>query len=513
MCGRIYPVRYGERRYMRCQVCNAEWDDDVVFCEKCGARISKDNSIASKLHFSKNKPAADNQNSSGGFYSSTNKGKSTDANNSVVFDAKTKEEDVAHIVIDKSEIPENKPESASDNESVIAAATADSVSSSPVTSVKDDVSEGSIDLTDSGSGEFDLSAGGELDLSSEGEIDLSVSSSTDDSLDFSSSASTDDSLDLSVNASADDSLDLTEEVKPAKPAVSQPQPQPKPVSEPNAAPASGIAAMIQKAMDNAGDTSSQVPESASAEVVDLAGEKVTESEPEPVSEVSETAEASSSEPAETAVAAAAVAAASASEDEQSSETEEDGDEAEISGTFEYNAGVAEKKIISFAAAAFAAIACLLLCVLVEDIVRFMLCVLGAAAFGYAFYITPQVHRTVKNALIKGEGYFFIDYINEIKKQMKAGIIPVVAGLFIALLTLLPMFEGFEKYMFWLALFIMTMGICIGVGCAARLLVVRNVFNILAQGQKSKQNYSEYITYGVSGLFVISIVVYAVFLVS
>lgn len=471
---------------MRCQVCNAELDDDVVFCEKCGARISKDNSIASKLHFSKNRPAADNQNSSGGFYSSTNKGKSTDANNSVVFDAKTTEEDVAHIVIDKSEIPEKKPESASDNESVIAAATAASVSSSPVSSVKDDVSEGSIDLTDSGDVEIDLSAGGELDLSSEGEIDLS------------SSVSADDSLDLSVSASADDSLDLTEEVKPAKPAVSQP----KPVSEPNVAPASGIAAMIQKAMDNAGDTSSQVPESASAEVVDLAGENVSE----PVSEAPEAVEAASSEPAETTVPAAP-------EQEQSSESDEEADEMEISGTFEYNAGVADKKIVAFAAAAFGAIACLLLSVLVEDIARFMLCVLGAAAFGYAFYITPQVHRSVKNALIKGEGYFFIDYINEIKKQMKAGIIPVAAGLFIALLTLFPMFEGFEKYMFWLALFIMTMGICIGVGCAARLLVVRNVFNILAQGQKSKQNYSEYITYGVSGLFVVSIVVYAVFLVS
>lgn len=480
---------------MRCQVCNAELDDDVVFCEKCGARISKDNSIASKLHFSKNRPAADNQNSSGGFYSSTNKGKSTDANNSVVFDAKTTEEDVAHIVIDKSEIPEKKPESASDNESVIAAATAASVSSSPVSSVKDDVSEGSIDLTDSGSGEFDLSAGGELDLSSEGEVDLTVSSSTDDSLDLSSSASTDDSLDLSVSASADDSLDLTAE---AKPAASQPEP----LSQPNAAPASGIAAMIQKAMDNAGDTSSQVPESASAEVVDLAGENVSE----PVSEAPEAVEAASSEPAETTVPAA-------SEQEQSSESDEEADEMEISGTFEYNAGVADKKIVAFAAAAFGAIACLLLSVLVEDIARFMLCVLGAAAFGYAFYITPQVHRSVKNALIKGEGYFFIDYINEIKKQMKAGIIPVAAGLFIALLTLFPMFEGFEKYMFWLALFIMTMGICIGVGCAARLLVVRNVFNILAQGQKSKQNYSEYITYGVSGLFVVSIVVYAVFLVS
>lgn len=481
---------------MRCQVCNAEWDDDVVFCEKCGARISKDNSIASKLHFSKNKPAADNQNSSGGFYSSTNKGKSTDANNSVVFDAKIKDEDVAHIVIDKSEIPEKKPESASDNESVIAAATAATSSSSPVSSVKDDVSEGSIDLTDSGSGEFDLSAGGELDLSSEGEIDLSVTSSTDDSLDFSSSASTDDSLDLSVNASADDSLDLTEETKPA---VSQPQP--KPVSQSGAAPASGIAAMIQKAMDNAGDTSSQESEPASAEVVDLAGENVSE----PVSAASEAKETAPSEPAATAVAPAE------SEQDQTSEYD-DADEAEISGTFEYNAGVADKKIISFAAAAFGAIACLLLCVLVEDAARFLLCVLGAAAFGYAFYITSQVHRAVKNALIKGEGFFFIDYINEIQKQMKAGIIPVIAGLFIALLTLLPMFEGFEKYVFWLALFIMTMGICIGVGCAARLLVVRNVFNILAQGQKSKQNYSEYITYGVCGLFVVSIVVYAVFLV-
>ena len=463
---------------MRCQVCNAELDDDVVFCEKCGARISKDNSIASKLHFSKNRPAADNQNSSGGFYSSTNKGKSTDANNSVLFDAKTTEEDVAHIVIDKSEIPEKKPESVSDNESAVPA---DVSSPSPAASVMDEVSEGSIDLTDSGDVEIDLSAGGELDLSSEGEIDLS------------SSVSADDSLDLSVNASADDSLDLTAE---AKPAASQPEP----VSQPNAAPASGIAAMIQKAMDNAGDTSSQVPESASAEVVDLAGENVSE----PVSEAPEAVEAASSEPAETTVPAA-------SEQEQSSESDEEADEMEISGTFEYNAGVADKKIVAFAAAAFGAIACLLLSVLVEDIARFMLCVLGAAAFGYAFYITPQVHRSVKNALIKGEGYFFIDYINEIKKQMKAGIIPVVAGLFIALLTLFPMFEGFEKYMFWLALFIM--GICIGVGCAARLLVVRNVFNILAQGQKSKQNYSEYITYGVSGLFVVSIVVYAVFLVS
>lgn len=465
---------------MRCQVCNAELDDDVVFCEKCGARISKDNSIASKLHFSKNRPAADNQNSSGGFYSSTNKGKSTDANNSVVFDAKTTEEDVAHIVIDKSEIPEKKPESVSDNESAVPA---DVSSPSPAASVMDEVSEGSIDLTDSGDVEIDLSAGGELDLSSEGEIDLS------------SSVSADDSFDLSVSASADDSLDLTAE---AKPAASQPEP----VSQPNAAPASGIAAMIQKAMDNAGDTSSQVPESASAEVVDLAGENVSE----PVSEAPEAVEAASSEPAETTVPAA-------SEQEQSSESDEEADEMEISGTFEYNAGVADKKIVAFAAAAFGAIACLLLSVLVEDIARFMLCVLGAAAFGYAFYITPQVHRSVKNALIKGEGYFFIDYINEIKKQMKAGIIPVAAGLFIALLTLFPMFEGFEKYMFWLALFIMTMGICIGVGCAARLLVVRNVFNILAQGQKSKQNYSEYITYGVSGLFVISIVVYAVFLVS
>lgn len=465
---------------MRCQVCNAELDDDVVFCEKCGARISKDNSIASKLHFSKNRPAADNQNSSGGFYSSTNKGKSTDANNSVVFDAKTTEEDVAHIVIDKSEIPEKKPESVSDNESAVPA---DVSSPSPAASVMDEVSEGSIDLTDSGDVEIDLSAGGELDLSSEGEIDLS------------SSVSADDSLDLSVSASADDSLDLTAEAKPAAS-------QPKPVSEPNVAPASGIAAMIQKAMDNAGDTSSQVPESASAEVVDLAGENVSE----PVSEAPEAVEAASSEPAETTVPAA-------SEQEQSSESDEEADEMEISGTFEYNAGVADKKIVAFAAAAFGAIACLLLSVLVEDIARFMLCVLGAAAFGYAFYITPQVHRSVKNALIKGEGYFFIDYINEIKKQMKAGIIPVAAGLFIALLTLFPMFEGFEKYMFWLALFIMTMGICIGVGCAARLLVVRNVFNILAQGQKSKQNYSEYITYGVSGLFVISIVVYAVFLVS
>lgn len=465
---------------MRCQVCNAELDDDVVFCEKCGARISKDNSIASKLHFSKNRPAADNQNSSGGFYSSTNKGKSTDANNSVVFDAKTTEEDVAHIVIDKSEIPEKKPESVSDNESAVPA---DVSSPSPAATVMDEVSEGSIDLTDSGDVEIDLSAGGELDLSSEGEIDLS------------SSVSADDSLDLSVNASADDSLDLTAE---AKPAASQPEP----VSQPNAAPASGIAAMIQKAMDNAGDTSSQVPESASAEVVDLAGENVSE----PVSEAPEAVEAASSEPAETTVPAA-------SEQEQSSESDEEADEMEISGTFEYNAGVADKKIVAFAAAAFGAIACLLLSVLVEDIARFMLCVLGAAAFGYAFYITPQVHRSVKNALIKGEGYFFIDYINEIKKQMKAGIIPVVAGLFIALLTLFPMFEGFEKYVFWLALFIMTMGICIGVGCAARLLVVRNVFNILAQGQKSKQNYSEYITYGVSGLFVVSIVVYAVFLVS
>lgn len=464
---------------MRCQVCNAELDDDVVFCEKCGARISKDNSIASKLHFSKNRPAADNQNSSGGFYSSTNKGKSTDANNSVVFDAKTTEEDVAHIVIDKSEIPEKKPESVSDNESAVPA---DVSSPSPAASVMDEVSEGSIDLTDSGDVEIDLSAGGELDLSSEGEIDLS------------SSVSADDSLDLSVNASADDSLDLTAE---AKPAASQPEP----VSQPNAAPASGIAAMIQKAMDNAGDTSSQVPESASAEVVDLAGENVSE----PVSEAPEAVEAASSEPAETTVPAA-------SEQEQSSESDEEADEMEISGTFEYNAGVADKKIVAFAASAFGAIACLLLSVLVEDIARFMLCVLGAAAFGYAFYITPQVHRSVKNALIKGEGYFFIDYINEIKKQMKAGIIPVVAGLFIALLTLFPMFEGFEKYMFWLALFIMTMGVCIGVGCAARLLVVRNVFNILAQGQKSKQNYSEYITYGVCGLFVVSIVVYAVFLV-
>jgi len=461
---------------MRCQVCNAELDDDVVFCEKCGARISKDNSIASKLHFSKNRPAADNQNSSGGFYSSTNKGKSTDANNSVVFDAKTTEEDVAHIVIDKSEIPEKKPESVSDNESAVPA---DVSSPSPAASVMDEVSEGSIDLTDSGDVEIDLSAGGELDLSSEGEIDLS------------SSVSADDSLDLSVNASADDSLDLTAE---AKPAASQPEP----VSQPNAAPASGIAAMIQKAMDNAGDTSSQVPESASAEVVDLAGENVSE----PVSEAPEAVEAASSEPAETTVPAA-------SEQEQSSESDEEADEMEISGTFEYNAGVADKKIVAFAAAAFGAIACLLLSVLVEDIARFMLCVLGAAAFGYAFYITPQVHRSVKNALIKGEGYFFIDYINEIKKQMKAGIIPVVAGLFIALLTLFPMFEGFEKYVFWLALFIMTMGVCIGVGCAARLLVVRNVFNILAQGQKSKQNYSEYITYGVCGLFVVSIVVYAV----
>ena len=465
---------------MRCQVCNAELDDDVVFCEKCGARISKDNSIASKLHFSKNRPAADNQNSSGGFYSSTNKGKSTDANNSVVFDAKTTEEDVAHIVIDKSEIPEKKPESVSDNESAVPA---DVSSPSPAASVMDEVSEGSIDLTDSGDVEIDLSAGGELDLSSEGEIDLS------------SSVSADDSLDLSVSASADDSLDLTAE---AKPAASQPEP----VSQPNAAPASGIAAMIQKAMDNAGDTSSQVPESASAEVVDLAGENVSE----PVSEAPEAVEAASSEPAETTVPAA-------SEQEQSSESDEEADEMEISGTFEYNAGVADKKIVAFAASAFGAIACLLLSVLVEDIARFMLCVLGAAAFGYAFYITPQVHRSVKNALIKGEGYFFIDYINEIKKQMKAGIIPVVAGLFIALLTLFPMFEGFEKYVFWLALFIMTMGVCIGVGCAARLLVVRNVFNILAQGQKSKQNYSEYITYGVSGLFVVSIVVYAVFLVS
>lgn len=465
---------------MRCQVCNAELDDDVVFCEKCGARISKDNSIASKLHFSKNRPAADNQNSSGGFYSSTNKGKSTDANNSVVFDAKTTEEDVAHIVIDKSEIPEKKPESVSDNESAVPA---DVSSPSPAASVMDEVSEGSIDLTDSGDVEIDLSAGGELDLSSEGEIDLS------------SSVSADDSLDLSVSASADDSLDLTAE---AKPAASQPEP----VSQPNVAPVSGIAAMIQKAMDNAGDTSSQVPESASAEVVDLAGENVSE----PVSEAPEAVEAASSEPAETTVPAA-------SEQEQSSESDEEADEMEISGTFEYNAGVADKKIVAFAAAAFGAIACLLLSVLVEDIARFMLCVLGAAAFGYAFYITPQVHRTVKNALVKGEGYFFIDYINEIKKQMKAGIIPVAAGLFIALLTLFPMFEGFEKYMFWLALFIMTMGICIGVGCAARLLVVRNVFNILAQGQKSKQNYSEYITYGVSALFVVSIVVYAVFLVS
>lgn len=464
---------------MRCQVCNAELDDDVVFCEKCGARISKDNSIASKLHFSKNRPAADNQNSSGGFYSSTNKGKSTDANNSVVFDAKTTEEDVAHIVIDKSEIPEKKPESVSDNESAVPA---DVSSPSPAASVMDEVSEGSIDLTDSGDVEIDLSAGGELDLSSEGEIDLS------------SSVSADDSLDLSVNASADDSLDLTAE---AKPAASQPEP----VSQPNAAPASGIAAMIQKAMDNAGDTSSQVPESASAEVVDLAGENVSE----PVSEAPEAVEAASSEPAETTVPAA-------SEQEQSSESDEEADEMEISGTFEYNAGVADKKIVAFAASAFGAIACLLLSVLVEDIARFMLCVLGAAAFGYAFYITPQVHRSVKNALIKGEGYFFIDYINEIKKQMKAGIIPVVAGLFIALFTLFPMFEGFEKYVFWLALFIMTMGVCIGVGCAARLLVVRNVFNILAQGQKSKQNYSEYITYGVCGLFVVSIVVYAVFLV-
>ena len=263
---------------MRCQVCNAELDDDVVFCEKCGARISKDNSIASKLHFSKNRPAADNQNSSGGFYSSTNKGKSTDANNSVVFDAKTTEEDVAHIVIDKSEIPEKKPESVSDNESAVPA---DVSSPSPAASVMDEVSEGSIDLTDSGDVEIDLSAGGELDLSSEGEIDLS------------SSVSADDSLDLSVNASADDSLDLTAE---AKPAASQPEP----VSQPNAAPASGIAAMIQKAMDNAGDTSSQVPESASAEVVDLAGENVSE----PVSEAPEAVEAASSEPAETTVPAA-----------------------------------------------------------------------------------------------------------------------------------------------------------------------------------------------------------------
>lgn len=473
---------------MRCQVCNAEWDDDAVFCEKCGARLSKDNSIASKLHLSKKGPAAAGaaQGVSGGFYSSTNKGKSTDANNSVVFDAKTTEEDVAHIVIDKSEITA-KPEASSEAEADLSSVSSQSTVS-PAPSVADepvaetfDISSDS-DVQDISEGMVDLSSGeAELDLSAEGELDLSADA---------------------------ESLDLTIEPEPQKPAVQPASVQPKPAAAAaTAAAAGGIAAMIQKAMDNAGGSSEET------ETQIQEPETVSEAVSEPAPEASEPAAASADAVSESAPQAQTAAdAGSGQEASEASGDEEEVDESEISGTFEYNAGLADKKLTVFAGCAFGSFACLLLAAVTDDLLRYLLAVLSAGCFGYAFYKTGETVRAVRNALIKGEGYFFVEYVNEIKKLMKAGIIPVVAGLVIALISVLPWFVTYDKYMLWMAFFVMTMGICIGGVCAARLLVVRNAFGILAQGQKTKQNYAEIINYSLCGAFVVAIVFYAVCLV-
>lgn len=310
---------------MRCQECNAELDDDVLFCEKCGARISKDNSIASKLHFSKNRPAAAAEGTSGGFYSSTNKGKSTDANNSVVFDAKTIEDDVANIVIDKSE---------------------------PVQTQQTSMTEEKADTTAKG---------------------------TEDQ---------------------------------------------------------------QKKEENAGN-----------------GEN------------------------------------------------NEGDD-DIAGTFTYLAGAAERQINAFLGCAAGALVLLVLAVVTTD----FMAILGAGCFGYAFYVTPKVIEATVNALVKGEGYYFIEYVNEISKYMKTAVIPVGAGMALLLVAMILGWCDHDygaKYVTLLSMFAMAGGFAVSGVCAARFAVTNKIFDELASGNKPKKNYSDVINYVAAGVVFVIVILSAV----
>jgi len=439
---------------MRCQECNAELDDDVLFCEKCGARISKDNSIASKLHFSKNRPAAAAEGTSGGFYSSTNKGKSTDANNSVVFDAKTIEDDVANIVIDKSEPVQTQQ--------------------APVV---DDISAEAEEAPAVQSSDSEIT----LDLSGE-------NSGTEDPV----------TVDLSADTSvtADDTLDFSAETSSAEELIT---PEVQVNSSSATAETGGIAAMIQKAMSNAGT------DGASSEPVEAVQESPVPDDAQQTSVAEEMADISAQE--------------TENQPEEQPKTEEnesgagnnEGDD-DIAGTFTYLAGAAERQINAFLGCAVGALVLLVLAVVTTDFIKVLMALLGAGCFGYAFYVTPKVIEATVNALVKGEGYYFIEYVNEISKYMKTAVIPVGAGMALLLVAMILRWCDHDygaKYVTLLSMFAMAGGFAVSGVCAARFAVTNKIFDELASGNKPKKNYSDVINYVAAGVVFVIVILSAV----
>lgn len=435
---------------MRCQECNAELDDDVLFCEKCGARISKDNSIASKLHFSKNRPAAAAEGTSGGFYSSTNKGKSTDANNSVVFDAKTIEDDVANIVIDKSEPVQTQQ--------------------APVV---DDISAEAEEAPAVQSSDSEIT----LDLSGE-------NSGTEDPV----------TVDLSADTSvtADDTLDFSAETSSAEELIT---PEVQVNSSSATAETGGIAAMIQKAMSNAGT------DGASSESPDAVQETPDHGNVQQTSMTEEKADTT----------------AKGTEDQQKKEENagngenNEGDD-DIAGTFTYLAGAAERQINAFLGCAVGALVLLVLAVVTTDFIKVLMALLGAGCFGYAFYVTPKVIEATVNALVKGEGYYFIEYVNEISKYMKTAVIPVGAGMALLLVAMILGWCDHDygaKYVTLLSMFAMAGGFAVSGVCAARFAVTNKIFDELASGNKPKKNYSDVINYVAAGVVFVIVILSAV----
>lgn len=445
---------------MRCQECNAELDDDVLFCEKCGARISKDNSIASKLHFSKNRPAAAAEGTSGGFYSSTNKGKSTDANNSVVFDAKTIEYDVANIVIDKSEpVPTQQAPVVDDI----------SVEAEEAPAVQSSDSEITLDL----SGE---NSGTEEPVTEDLSADTSVTA--DDTLDF-----------FAENSSAEELITPEVQVNSATSSF----------SSSSQAGAGGIAAMIQKAMNNAGT------DGASSEPVEAVQESPVPDDAQQTSVAEEMADIPAQEtenqPEERPK----------TEENESGAENNEGDD-DIAGTFTYLAGAAERQINAFLGCAAGALVLLVLAVVTTDFIKVLMAILGAGCFGYAFYVTPKVIEATVNALVKGEGYYFIEYVNEISKYMKTAVIPVGAGMALLLVAMILGWCDHDygaKYVTLLSMFAMAGGFAVSGVCAARFAVTNKIFEELASGNKPKKNYSDVINYVAAGVVFVIVILSAV----
>lgn len=403
-----------------------------------------------------------------GFYSSANKGKTTDANNSVVFDAKIDDDELSQISIDKTVLDVKE-----------------------VTDIAPDLYHGKLDVPDEELEQEDESKYA-ADLVT-GEVKVSEEEQAQENEEESKYAADLVSGPLNV---PDEELAQEDESKYAADLVTGKLDIPD--EELAQEDESQYAAQLNtdEIKDDENSEESELDKKIQEDTSKAVGEGTAEQKKTDDKK-------SSAEKVNLIQVLINFFREITSENVEEEEIEAD----DVQGNFEYLSGSAENEMNGYLPLCFAPMASLFLLGFVEGLVQVIIELAGFGALIGAFVKTPKMRMKIAQAFAKTDVFTFTRYVSEIKKQMSSALLFSAIGLVIMICSLVDDGGQVQNLVLLLGILISSLGYCLAVNSGVRCMIVKDAFAKIREEKRPKKTYTDQVNIGCFALCIVALLIF------